>query len=67
VDIVDVFRQSRHVDAIVDSCLRLGIPALWLQLGVINEVAAERARAGGMKVVMDRCIYVERRALESRR
>ncbi len=67
VDIVDVFRQPQHVDAIVDSCLRLGIPALWLQLGVINEAAAERARAGGITVVMDRCIYVDRRALESGR
>lgn len=67
VDIVDVFRQPQHVDAIVDSCLHLGLPALWLQIGVINEPAAERARSGGMTVVMDRCIYVDRRALDSRR
>jgi predicted CoA-binding protein len=63
VDIVNVFRQPHHVDAIVDQCLALGLPALWLQLGVVNEAAAERARAGGMTVVMDRCIYVERKAL----
>ncbi len=63
VDIVNVFRQARHVDAIVDQCLALGLPVLWLQLGVVNEVAAERARAGGMTVVMDRCIYVDRAAL----
>lgn len=63
VDIVNVFRQPRHVDAIVDSCLALRLPALWLQLGVVNEPAAERAQAGGMTVVMDRCIYVDRAAL----
>lgn len=64
VDIVDVFRQPRHVDAIVDSCLELRLPALWLQLGVINETAALRAQAAGMTVVMDKCIYVEREALD---
>jgi uncharacterized protein len=63
VDIVNVFRQPGAVDAIVDSCLALKLPAMWLQLGVINETAAERARAGGMTVVMNRCIYVERAAL----
>ncbi len=63
VDIVDVFRQPGAVDAIVDTCLALKLPALWLQLGVINEIAAERALAGGMTVVMNRCIYVDRTAL----
>lgn len=63
VDIVDVFRQPRHVDAIVTSCLKLKLPALWLQLGVVDEAAALRAQAGGMVVVMDKCLYVERRAL----
>lgn len=63
VDIVNVFRQPEHVDAIVDHCLALKLPALWLQLGVVNESAAERARAGGMTVVMDRCIYVDRAAM----
>jgi predicted CoA-binding protein len=63
VDIVNVFRQPGHVDAIVGECLALGLPALWLQLGVVNEAAAERARAGGMTVVMDRCIYVDRAAM----
>jgi uncharacterized protein len=63
VDIVNVFRQPEHVDAIVDECLALKLPALWLQLGVVNETAAERALAGGMTVVMDRCIYVDRAAL----
>ena len=64
IDIVDVFRQPRHVPAIVEECIRLGLKALWLQLGVIHEAAAERARAAGMFVVMDRCLYRERAALE---
>lgn len=63
VDIVDVFRQPRHVEAVVDSCLSLRIPALWLQMGVINEPAALRAQAGGMVVVMDKCLKVERAGL----
>jgi predicted CoA-binding protein len=60
VDIVDVFRQPQHVDEIVADCLRLRFPALWLQLGVVNESAAQTAVAGGMTVVMDKCIKVER-------
>jgi len=60
IDIVNVFRQPQHVAAIVDECLRLKLPALWLQLGVVDDAAALRAKAGGMTVVMDRCIKVER-------
>ena len=56
VDLVDVFRASEHVGAIVDECLRLGHKAIWLQDGVIDAAAAQRAVAGGMTVVMDRCI-----------
>jgi predicted CoA-binding protein len=63
IDIVNVFRRPAQVDAIVDDCLRLGLPALWLQSGVINEGAAQRAAEAGMTVVMDRCIYVERASL----
>jgi predicted CoA-binding protein len=63
VDIVDVFRRPEHVAAIVDECVRLKLPALWLQDGVIDEVAAERARAAGIFTVMDRCIYRDRAAL----
>jgi predicted CoA-binding protein len=44
--------------------LRLRLPALWLQLGVVDDVAARRAQAGGVAVVMDRCIYVDRAAME---
>lgn len=56
VDMVDVFRASEHVPAIVDSCIALGIPRLWLQDGVIHEAAAQRAQAAGIIVVMNRCI-----------
>ena len=63
IDIVNVFRRPAQVDAVVDECIRLGIGALWLQQGVINEPAAARAAAAGMTVVMDRCIYVDRVAL----
>ena len=57
VDLIDVFRAAEHVGPLVDECLRLGLRRLWLQDGVVNEVAAEKAAAGGMTVVMDRCIW----------
>lgn len=60
VDIVDVFRQPQHVGPIAEDCIRLKIPAVWLQLGVVNEPAAQRAVNAGITVVMDRCIKVER-------
>lgn len=63
IDIVDVFRRPEHVAAIVDDCIRLGLPALWLQEGVIDAAAAERARAAGIFTVMDRCLYRDRAAL----
>lgn len=58
-DLVDVFRAPEHVDAIVDICIARGFRALWLQEGVINEAAAERARKAGILVIMDRCILKE--------
>jgi predicted CoA-binding protein len=60
IDIVNVFRRPEHVDAIVDECIHLDLPALWLQMGVINEPAALRAQQARMLVVMDKCIKVER-------
>ena len=63
VDIVDVFRRPEHVAAIVADCIRLGLPALWLQDGVVDEAAAERARAAGIFTVMDRCIFRDRSGL----
>ena len=64
IDIVDVFRRPEHVAAIVDDCIRLQVPTLWLQVGVVDERAARRAQDAGIGVVMDRCIYVDRAALE---
>lgn len=57
VDIVDVFRAPEQVPEVVESCLRIKCPAIWLQEGVVNETAARQARDAGLKVVMDRCIY----------
>jgi uncharacterized protein len=62
IDLVDVFRRPEHVDAIVEETIRLKIPAIWLQEGVINERAAEKARQAGIFVVMDRCVLKEHRA-----
>lgn len=57
IDLVDVFRAPEYVDGIVEECLALKLPAIWLQDGVINIPAAWRARAAGMTVVMNRCVY----------
>jgi uncharacterized protein len=62
IDLVDVFRRSEYVDGIVEQAIQLKIPAIWLQEGVINEAAAEKARKAGMFVVMDRCVLKEHRA-----
>ena len=62
-DLVDVFRAPEDVGKIVEECLALGIRALWLQDGVINESAALRARDEGVVVVMDRCLWRDRLAL----
>jgi predicted CoA-binding protein len=63
VDLVNVFRRPEHVAGIVEECIALGLPALWLQEGVVDEAAALRARAAGITVVMDRCIYKDRARL----
>lgn len=63
VDLVDVFRRSEFVAGIVDECIRLRMPALWLQDGVIDAAAAARAAAAGIFTVMDRCTYRDRAAL----
>lgn len=59
IDMVDVFRQSCHVQGIVNEMIDLGIPALWTQLGVVDNRAAERAKRQGIRVVMDRCPAIE--------
>jgi predicted CoA-binding protein len=56
IDIVDIFRRSEHVSDIVDSAIRIGARAIWMQEGVEDAAAADRARRAGIFVVMDRCI-----------
>ena len=62
VDLVDVFRRPQFVPEIVDEAIRLNIPAIWLQEGVVHKVAAQKARDAGLTVVMDLCILKEHRA-----
>jgi uncharacterized protein len=68
IDVVDVFRRSAFVGPIVDEAIRLRPPPrlIWLQLGVVDEAAGERARAAGIPFVMDRCLMAEHRALGGR-
>ena len=67
LDIVDIFRRSEFVGPIVESAIRLGAKAVWMQEGVVHEEAARRARQAGLMVVMDRCILREHRRLVSNR
>ncbi|HWG17999.1 MAG TPA: CoA-binding protein [Acidobacteriaceae bacterium] len=63
-DVVNVFRVPAMIPAIVDEMLMLGLKDLWVQAGIVNTEAAERAEAGGIRVVMDRCIMIEHRRRE---
>lgn len=57
IDMVDVFRAPDKITPIIDACIKLKIPLIWLQDGVVNEVEAARAQAAGITVIMDRCVY----------
>ena len=62
IDIVNVFRRSEFVESVADQAIKLRVPAIWMQEGVINEAAAAKARDAGIFVVMDQCILKEHRA-----
>ncbi len=63
VDAVNVFRRSEDVEPIVDQAIEIGAGAIWMQEGITNETAAQKARQAGLKVVQDRCIMKEHRLL----
>jgi len=59
IDIVDIFRRPEFVGSLVDSAIQIGAGVIWMQEGVVHEEAAQKARAAGLAVVMDRCILKE--------
>ena len=67
VDVVDIFRRSEGVPAIVEEAIEIGAKAVWMQEGVINEEAAAQAMEAGLLVVMDKCMLKEHRKLRGNR
>jgi hypothetical protein len=65
IHLVNVFRRPEYVPEIVESAIRIGAKAIWLQQDIVHEAAARRAREAGLLVVMDRCLFLEHRRLQS--
>lgn len=63
VDLVNIFRRSELVPPVVDAAIRIGAKAIWMQEDVVHEESAEKARAAGLMVVMDRCVLKEHRKM----
>lgn len=59
VDVVDCFRRVEEIPALTQSAIDIGAKVLWMQLGIVDETSAEKARAAGLEVVMDRCMKIE--------
>ncbi|HZB96876.1 MAG TPA: CoA-binding protein [Herpetosiphonaceae bacterium] len=63
IDLVDIFRRSSQVGPVVDEAISKGVQTIWMQLGIVDEAAAARARAAGITVIMNRCTLIEHRRL----
>ena len=66
IDIVDIFRKSEAVGPIVDQAIEVGAKSVWMQLGIVNDEAAEKAEKAGLRVVMDRCTAIELNKMNER-
>lgn len=67
IEIVDIFRRPEDIPPIVEETIQVGAKVVWMQLGIVNESAASRARQAGMKVVMDKCMKKEHQALHGQK
>lgn len=66
IDIVNIFRKSEDVPLIVDEAIKMEAKVIWMQLGIVNEVAATKAKKAGLEVIMDKCIKIEHIKLQNR-